>query len=295
MAPAGIEQQPIRRTLMADSLKLSAPGKLNLFLLVLGQLPDGYHRIQTLFQLVDRCDELEFSHSRDGEINLVGDLEDLLHVDNLIYRSADLLQKAVGIQRGVTISVTKRLPSGGGMGGGSSDAATTLVGLNKLWQLGLSVDELVALGAQIGADVPVFVRGKTAWGEGIGDQLSALELAPKWYLVIVPECHVSTAEIFQHKQLTRNSSAITIADFLRQGAGNDCEAVVRSLYREVDNALKWLSRWAPARMTGTGSCVFAGFDDRAAADKILSTMPKQWEGFVTRGINDSPLHLRLDL
>lgn len=278
-----------------DSFKLAAPGKLNLFLLVLGRQADGYHRIQTLFQLVDCCDELEFSYSSNDEINLLGDFGGLRQPDNLIHRAASLLRKAVGCNKGITISVAKSIPVGGGMGGGSSDAATTLIGLNELWQLGLSLDDLVELGSQIGADVPVFIRGKTAWGEGTGDELAPLELAPKWYLVIAPKCHVPTAEIFQHNELTRNSSAIKIADFLRGDARNDCETVVRSLYREVDNALKWLSRWAPAKMTGTGSCVFAGFDDRLAADKILSRVPGKWHGFITRGINHSPLHQKLDL
>lgn len=278
-----------------DSLRLAAPGKLNLFLLVLGRQADGYHRIQTLFQLVDCCDELAFSHSSKDEINLLGDLGDLRQQDNLIHRAATLLRQAVGCNKGVTISVAKSIPVGGGMGGGSSDAATTLIGLNAMWQLGLSLDDLVELGSQIGADVPVFIRGKTAWGEGVGDQLAPLELTAQWYLVIAPKCHVSTAEIFQHNELTRNSSAIKIADFLRGDARNDCEAVVRSLFPEVDHALKWLSRWAPAKMTGTGSCVFAGFDDRLAADRILSRMPGKWYGFITRGINHSPLHQKLDL
>jgi|TARA_Y100000310_G_scaffold341788_1_gene442134 4-diphosphocytidyl-2-C-methyl-D-erythritol kinase len=280
---------------MVDSLKLSAPGKLNLFLLVLGRRPDGYHRIQTLFQLVDCCDQLEFARGPGAEIDVLGDFGDLPPADNLIHRAASLLQKTVGHQAGVSISVVKKIPMGGGMGGGSSDAATTLLGLNELWRLGLGLEDLLALGSQIGADVPVFIRGKTAWGEGTGDQLAPLQLAPKWYLVIVPECRVSTAEIFRHNELTRNSSAIKIADFLRRDAGNDCEAVVRSLYPEVDNALKWLSRWAPAKMTGTGSSVFAGFDDRLAADKVLSEVPAKWDGFITEGINDSPLHMELDL
>ena len=269
---------------MNDSLKLSAPGKLNLFLLVLGRRPDGYHRIQTLFQLVDCCDQLEFSHAGNDEINLLGGFGDLRQVDNLIHRSANLLQQAAGCHKGITISVEKRIPMGAGMGGGSSDAATTLIALNHLWQLGLSLDDLSELGARIGADVPVFVGGKTAWAEGIGDELSPLELAPKWYLVIAPKCPISTAEIFQHNELTRNSSAIKIADFLRLDAGNDCEEVVRSLYPEVDNALKWLSRWAPAKMTGTGSCVFAGFDDRISADKILSEMPGKWDGLDRKSV-----------
>jgi len=280
---------------MTDSFKLPAPAKLNLFLRVLGRRPDGYHRIQTIFQLVDWCDELVFSHRGNDQIKLLGDFGELRQADNLIYRAADLLRKTVGVHTGVTISVEKRIPAGGGMGGGSSDAATTLVGLNKLWQLGLSLDELVELGRQIGADIPIFIRGKTAWGEGIGDELSPLDLTLKWYLVIVPDCRISTAEIFQHNELTRNSSAIKIADFLRTGAGNDCETVVRSLYREVDNALKWLSRFGAAKMTGTGSCVFAGFDDRLEADRALSEMPGQWNGFITRGTNDSLLHLELGI
>ena len=280
---------------MTDSFKLPAPGKLNLFLLVLGQRPDGYHRIQTLFQLVDYCDQLEFVGNSSSEIDLVGDFGDLAQADNLIHRAAILLQDIGQTDKGATILVEKRIPAGGGMGGGSSDAATTLIGLNKLWELGLNLDDLAEVGGEIGADVPAFIRGRTAWGEGIGDELSPLELAPKWYVVIVPECHVSTAEIFQHNELTRNSSAITIADFLRRGARNDCEMVVRSLYREVDIALNWLSRRGPAKMTGTGSCVFAGFDDKLEADEILSSLPREWDGFVTRGINDSPLHKTLYL
>jgi 4-diphosphocytidyl-2-C-methyl-D-erythritol kinase len=185
---------------------------------------------------------------------------------------------------------------GGGLGGGSSNAATTLLALNQLWKTSLSPDQLARLGLQLGADVPVFIRGRSAWAEGIGEQLQAIEIPETWYLVLKPDCEVSTAEIFSHKQLTRDTSPITIAAFFEQGNSNNCEAVVRALYPPVDTALKWLSGFTTsARLTGTGACVFASFPDKISAQQILQQLPKGLQGFVARGLNVSPTHQQLGL
>ncbi|MBB6520799.1 4-(cytidine 5'-diphospho)-2-C-methyl-D-erythritol kinase [Pseudoteredinibacter isoporae] len=270
-------------------LQLPAPAKLNLFLHILGRRPDGYHELQTLFQLLDHGDQLNFRQRLDGTIHLAPEFPDIPLESNLVYRAARMLQDASGCQHGADIYLHKHLPAGGGIGGGSSDAATTLVGLNHLWQTGLSKAELCELGLQLGADVPVFINGQSAWAEGVGEQLQAIELEEKWYLVLAPNCHVSTAEIFSNKSLTRDSSAITVAAFLEQGGQNDCQQLVSSLYPEVAETLNWLSQFAPARMTGTGACVFASFADRTAAEAIFKQKPEHLDGFIARGIQESPI------
>jgi 4-diphosphocytidyl-2-C-methyl-D-erythritol kinase len=277
---------------VSATVTLPAPGKLNLFLRILGRREDGYHELQTLFQLVEYGDELQFEDIPGGEIQIAGDFGSLKPGENIVYRAADQLRGKMRITRGVRIQVTKRLPMGGGMGGGSSDAATTLVALNRIWETGLDQSELESMAAGLGADVPLFVRGRTAWGEGIGEKLEVMDLPRRWYLVVVPETPVSTGEIFSHNDLTRHSSPITIARFLSHGAENDCEKLVRRVSPEVDEVIVWLSHWGPARMTGTGSCVFLSFDDREGAEEIHSRLPGKWRGFVTKGINHSPLFLQ---
>lgn len=275
-----------------ESISLAAPAKLNLFLHITGRRPDGYHQLQTLFQLLDYGDQLHFSPRSDSRIELESNLAGVAPQDNLIMRAASLIQShQPSSAAGVNIKLDKRLPLGGGLGGGSSDAATTLVALNRLWNCGLSVRQLQKLGLQLGADVPVFVGGQTAWAEGIGEQLRPMEIKPQWFLVLSPECQVSTARIFSHKELTRDTPNITVAAFLEQGAGNDCQALVRKLYPQVDKALIWLQKFAPhAQMSGTGACIFAAFESAEKAQETLAQAPKNLPGFVTRGINRSPVY-----
>jgi len=212
---------------------------------------------------------------------------------DLCLRAARLLQTRAPGGPGATIRLRKRIPTGGGLGGGSSDAATVLLALNAMWGVELPLDELAALGLELGADVPVFVRGSSAWAEGRGERLTPLDLAPRWFLIIHPGVSVGTTEIFQAAELTRNSPLLTIRDFLQTGAGNDCEAVVRARYRQVAEALDWLRPHAKAHMTGTGSCIFAGFEAAADAERVAARVPDQWTSFVVRGLNRSPLHAAL--
>ena len=275
-------------------LTLPAPAKLNLFLHITGRRADGYHNLQTLFQLLDYGDELTFSRRDDGRVTLSPAIDGVPQQQNLIHRAAALLQQASTTGYGADISLTKRLPMGGGLGGGSSDAATTLVALNHIWQLGLTPDQLAGLGQQLGADVPVFVRGQTAWAEGIGEQLTPLQTPPRWFLVIRPDCHVDTGKIFSHQALTRDTPILKIRASFEQGRidgwRNDCQDVVEMLYPEVKAAREWLQRYdANARMTGTGACVFARFDSEQAAQAALNERPDNMQGFVARGVNRSPL------
>ncbi len=275
------------------SFSLPAPAKLNLFLHITGRRADGYHELQTVFQLLERHDVLHFETCESGiEVNVAGAV--ILEADNLVYRAARALAEFSGVKQGARISMEKRIPIGAGMGGGSSDAATALIGLNLLWGLGMEQSELLELGGSLGADVPVFIKGETAWAEGIGDQLSPIELPERWYVVINPGVQVPTAQIFTHADLTRDTSPITIACFSRHAGihtvlRNDCEAIARRLYPEIDAALGWLDEWGTARMTGTGSCVFLETCERALAEKIREQAPEQWTGFVTRGTQQSAL------
>ncbi len=270
-----------------------APAKLNLILHITGQRQDGYHLLQTVFQFIDFSDLLDFNLRDDAVISRQSDWQGVAEADDLIIRAAKALQQASACRLGVDIILQKRLPAGGGLGGGSSDAATTLVALNHLWGLELTVDQLAEIGLQLGADVPVFVRGKAAWAEGVGEQLTAIEPEEYWYLVLRPDCSVSTEEVFNSSDLTRNTPAIRIRDFLEDGGHNDCESVVRNLYPQVAEALDWLSQFAVARMTGTGSCIFAGFDKQQQAESVYEKLPQGWEGFVVKGLNNSPLQVRL--
>lgn len=271
-----------------------APAKLNLFLHVVGRRADGYHLLQTVFQFLDYSDQLGFSVRSDGRLLRRSNYADIEPENDLVIRAARALQTATGCDLGAEILIRKQIPAGGGLGGGSSDAATTLVALNRIWSLGLSTGRLAEIGLTLGADVPVFVRGHTAWAEGVGELLTEIELQECWYLVIVPDCHIATAEIFRHPDLTRNTPAITIRDFLKSGGHNDCEPVVRRLYPEVAAVLDWLGQSADARLTGTGACVFAVFSSRQAAEQIHASLPSKWRGFVARGLNRSPLLARLE-
>lgn len=267
-----------------------APAKLNLFLHVTGRRPDGYHTLQTVFQFLGIADGIGLRVEPGGGIRLSAPLPGVAPERDLTVRAARLLQAEAGSDLGVTITVDKRLPLGGGLGGGSSDAATVLVVLNRLWGIGFSIDRLAELGLRLGADVPVFVRGQAAWAEGVGERLTPVTLPEPWYLVVVPDVTVSTAEIFSAPELTRHTPPITIADFLSGGGGNDCEPVVRRRYPEVGRALDWLGRFAPARLTGTGACVFAPFADRSIAQQALAQLPAGWRALLARGRNRSPLY-----
>lgn len=274
-----------------QSLKLLSPAKLNLFLHITGRRDDGYHNLQTLFQLLDYGDELSFTLNNSGTINLSPKLPGLPSEQNLIVRTARLLQPFNQTGLGVDIQLTKRLPMGGGIGGGSSNAATALVALNYLWKCELTRQQLQDLGLRLGADVPVFVNAQTAWAEGVGEQLLPIEMPPKWFLVVQPECHVSTAAIFSNKCLTRDTAPITVAAFLEQGGKNDCQAVVRALYPEVDKALKTLEKFCQtAIMTGTGACVFASFDSSEKAQQVQQQLPSSLPSFIAKGVNRSPLY-----
>lgn len=277
-----------------------APAKLNLFLHVIGRRDDGYHDLQTLFQFLDVQDRITLTVRSDGGVRRTSAHAEVAEEADLVVRAARLLKQTTGSSLGADIAVEKRIPLGAGLGGGSSDAATTLLALNKLWDLGLGNDELAALGLRLGADVPVFVHGLAAWAEGVGERLQPVELETPWYLVINPGCSVSTARVFSHPALTRDSTPLRIRDFLLPGGGqarsvqdwldgtrNDCEAVVRTLYPDVDDALCWLARHGTARMTGTGASVFAPFAERAQAQQLLDRLPRCWYGFVARGMNRS--------
>lgn len=271
-----------------------APAKLNLFLHVTGRRPDGYHLLQTVFQFLDFGDELDYIARDDGVIQRTGDLPGVPPELDLTVRAARLLRDAAGRNFGVTIVLRKRLPMGGGVGGGSSDAATTLVALNALWDLGMSLDELAKLGLRLGADVPVFVHGQAAWAEGVGEQLQPMpDLPQPWYVVIAPNCHVSTAEIFRDPDLTRNEPPIKIRNFLAGQGRNVCEPLVRRRYPEVDEALNWLGQFGPARMSGTGASIFLAFDSQDKARAVYNERPQKWGGFIARGMNTSPLLARL--
>ena len=270
-----------------------APAKLNLFLHITGRRADGYHLLQTLFQFLDHSDTLDFELRADGRITRPTGSGEIAEADDLVVRAAQLLRESSTVRQGVDIHLHKRLPHQAGLGGGSSDAATTLVALNRLWAAGLDTEALVALALQLGADVPVFVRGRAAWAEGVGEILTPVDLPEPWYLVLQPGCRIATAEVFQAPDLTRNSAAITIARFYAGEGHNDFEPVVRKRYPPVAQALDWLGERAPARLTGSGACVFAAFESETAAQRLLSTLPHGWQGFVARGCNRSPLLDRL--
>lgn len=283
----------MKRPQGADESRWPAPAKLNLFLHITGRRPDGYHELQTLFQLVDLADTISIAVRDDGAIERTEGPPDVPAEADLAVRAARALKAASGTRLGATLRVHKRIPQGGGLGGGSSDAATTLLALNELWNCGLSRGDLAGLGLPLGADVPVFIGGLSAFGEGIGERLTPVELPERWYLIIHPGRSVSTREVFQSPELTRNSPLITIRAFFESGGRNDCEPVVRRLSSEVSEALDWLARLAPARLTGTGSCVFAAFGSAIEAERLAARVPDRWKSAVARGLNVSPVLERL--
>lgn len=279
---------------MSEAPAWPAPAKLNLFLHVTGRRADGYHILQTVFQFLDVGDRLRFTLREDGHIGRVRPLDGVPEETDLVIRAARRLQALSGTRQGVMIDLDKRLPMGGGLGGGSSDAATTLVALNRLWAAGFDAPRLAVLGLELGADVPVFVHGRAAWAEGVGEELVPVDLPEPWYVVLNPPVNISTAEIFSAPELLRDSHPITIRDFLQGEGDNVCEPVVRARYPQVDAALRALAQYAPARMTGTGACVFAAFADEQAAQAAWTRLSGDWPGFVARGCNRSPLSVRAD-
>ncbi|AUX72554.1 4-(cytidine 5'-diphospho)-2-C-methyl-D-erythritol kinase [Erwinia pyrifoliae] len=276
-----------------------APAKLNLFLYITGRRPDGYHNLQTLFQFLDYGDTLTIEINQSGQLHLLSPLVGVDDDENLIVRAAKLLREqallsgTLPANAGAKFAVTKRLPMGGGLGGGSSNAATVLVALNHLWQTGFSFAQLAAFGLQLGADVPVFVHGFAAFAEGVGERLTPVFPAEKWYLVMHPGVSIATPIVFNDPQLTRNTPHREISALLSSEFRNDCEAVVRNRFREVEQLVSWLLEYAPSRLTGTGACVFAEFDTECAARQVFELAPKGLQGFVARGVNVSPLHRTL--
>ncbi len=266
-----------------------APAKLNLLLRIVGRRPDGYHLLQTVFQFIDLSDELYFGLRTDGEIHRANEVPGVAEADDLVIRAARLLQREAGCSLGADIRLEKRIPMGGGLGGGSSDAATTLVALNRLWNCGLDTSRLMQLGLQLGADVPIFVHGHAAWAEGVGEQFSEIDPATPVYLLLAPAVHIDTGRVFQDPELTRNSHRITIRDFLAGEQGNDCLAVVRKRYPVIGQVFDWLDKKADARMTGTGACLFAPCASRSEAEDLLAERPAGLAGFVVQGMNRSPL------
>jgi 4-diphosphocytidyl-2-C-methyl-D-erythritol kinase len=270
-----------------------APAKLNLCLHIVGRRADGYHLLQSAMQFISLRDDLSFHQRPAGVIERIGGVAEIAPESDLVIRAARLLSAAAGVTAGVAISLNKYIPVQGGLGGGSSDAATVLVALNELWGVRMSVEELAALGLRLGADVPLFIRGRAAWAEGVGDLLTPCELDESVYLVVKPDAAVSTAEIFQAPELTRNSPVTTIRAFRAGASRNDCEATVRGRCPQVAEALDWLQQFGEARLTGTGACVFAAMPDEAAAERAKAQLPARWAGFVVRGMNRSPLLTRL--
>ncbi len=276
-------------------MKFPSPAKLNLFLYITGQRPNGYHELQTLFQFLDFGDEIEIEVSDNADIVLLNALPDVAQEDNLIYKAAKLLQKTTACKQGATLKVSKNLPMGGGVGGGSSNAATVLVGLNHLWNTGLSLEELAELGLSLGADVPIFVRGFAAFAEGVGEILTPCLPQEKWYVVLKPNISISTATVFKDPHLPRNTPKRTLAELLNSDWENDCEKVVRDHYFEVEELMSNLLKYARFRLTGTGACIFAEFDSKEEALCVFAHKPENIFGFVAKGQNRSPLHQFLNL
>jgi len=284
-------QNQINQSAWAE--KWPAPAKLNLMLRITGQRSDGYHLLQTVFQFIELCDWITFHPVDDGRVSLQKPIPGVPEADDLIIRAAKLLKAETGCEQGVRIEVEKNLPMGGGLGGGSSDAATTLVVLNALWGLQLSMERLMELGLTLGADVPVFVYGYSSWAEGVGEKLERIDIPEQWFVVIKPNCHVDTKEVFLSKDLTRNSKSIRIADFIAGQHQNDCLGVVRERYQSVKDALVDLSEFSEARLTGTGACVFAQFASEEAAVSAYRSLQKKWQVYLVKGVNESPLFSRL--
>lgn len=282
----------VERYRAVTRLSCQAPAKLNLFLHVVGRRADGYHQLQSVLRLIDYGDTVHLTLREDGCITRTHTLPGVAEDNDLCIRAARLLQDQTACGMGVEIRLEKRLPMGGGLGGGSSDAASVLLGLNRLWGLELKRDRLQQLGLMLGADVPFFVFGQNAFAEGIGERLQAVTLAPAWYVVLTPAVKVSTQTIFAHPELTRDSEIIKIADFSEASPSalrNDLQAVVCRDYPEVNRHLTWLAAHAATRMTGSGACVFAAFDTLAEAQRILAQLPQDMHGFIAAGMDRHPL------
>jgi len=277
---------------MTDNwLTLPAPAKLNLFLHITGRRTDGYHNLQTIFQFLDYGDELSFRIRDDNQLTLSPEISGVPFEDNLIIKAARMLQAKAGFSCGADIRLNKILPMGGGLGGGSSDAATTLLALNHLWKLNLNLDELADMGLSLGADVPVFIRGEAAFAEGVGEVLTPVpELDEPWFLVVCPQVHVDTGKIFTHEGLTRDTEVINIRTALRQGGRNDCQQVVTMLYPEIGKALNLLNKFSFAKMTGTGACIFSSFGSETEAKQVSDQLPAEYVAFVAKGTNLSTTH-----
>jgi 4-diphosphocytidyl-2-C-methyl-D-erythritol kinase len=268
----------------------SAPAKLNLMLHVVGRRADGYHELQTVFQLINLRDRIEIRVRDDGVVSRPQGPAEVPESEDLVVRAARALKQATGTPLGADIAVKKSIPMGGGLGGGSSDAATTLLALNQMWQTGLNSAQIAEIGVKLGADVPVFAAGRSAWAEGVGEKLTPVSLGEgAWYVVVFPGVAVPTAAVFQAAELTRNSPPTTMRGFLETGGRNDCEAVVRARFPAVAEALDWLARHGAARLTGTGSCVFAKFSRVEDAERVAARVPDEWRAFVARGLDQSPL------
>jgi len=273
------------------TVTLPAPAKLNLYLHITGRREDGYHLLETLFQFLDIYDELTFELTDKESVELISSDKQIPEHDNLVYKAAMALTPyKQEVRSGVKIRLNKKLPMGGGLGGGSSDAATTLLALNSLWNLNLTLNELETIGLKLGADVPVFVRGTACFAQGIGEHMSPAAPQENWYLVLVPDVHVSTAAIFNHPDLPRSTPSVANEPELWQNYHNDCEKLVCELYPQVAKLRDWLLKYAPSRMTGTGACVFAAFTTKAEAAQVLAKLPENYHGFIARGCNISPVH-----
>ncbi len=270
---------------MPESHHILSPAKLNLMLHITGQRDNGFHNLQTVFQLVGLYDELNFMVTESNQVKRVSGNEAVKEQDDLIVKSAKFLKHKHSINQGVEISIKKNIPMGGGLGGGSSNAATTLIVLNKLWNLNLSLEKLLHYGQQLGADIPFFIFGQNAWAEGTGNVLTPLKLPKKWFFVLHPQVFVSTEQIFSSKHLTRDSHPIKIRAFLEGDGKNVCEPIACELYPEIQKAINWLNQYSPARMTGTGACIFSAFDSFEEANAVKLKLPKKWKGFVAEGLN----------
>jgi 4-diphosphocytidyl-2-C-methyl-D-erythritol kinase len=274
-----------------------APAKINLFLHITGRRADGYHTLQSVFQLLDFYDTIYLKPRQDSQIKRVKDIANVPESQDLCVRAAIALQQATGCMQGVDIAIEKRIPMGGGLGGGSSDAATVLLALNHLWQLNLSREQLMQIGLKLGADVPVFIFGQNAWAEGVGEQLTAIDLAASYYVVLTPPIHVSTAQVFANSRLTRDTKPLKIADFSRgqnldKHSGifrNDLETIVCTEFPAVASTLKWLNQFGQARMSGSGASVFVAVNSKQKADEILAQKPANIAGFVAKSLNQHPL------
>ncbi|TDQ57029.1 4-diphosphocytidyl-2-C-methyl-D-erythritol kinase [Mesocricetibacter intestinalis] len=288
-----MKNQPSAAVLTENTFSFPSPAKLNLFLYINAKRPDNYHELQTLFQFLDYGDQLDIRLRSDGEIRLSPAIEGLKNEDNLIYRAAKILQQATATSYGADIHLHKVLPMGGGVGGGSSNAATALLALNYLWQTHLPISKLARLGLSLGADVPIFIHGKAAFAEGVGEKITYCEPPEKWFVVLKPEVAISTRDIFLAPDLPRNTPKKSLTQRLNEQYANDCEKIVRKHYPEVEELFNWLLKYAPARLTGTGACVFAEFDNEQSARNLFNMKPQKFSGFVARGQNISPLHIML--